>query len=494
MLDLVPALRKAQWNAICRSLRDQRAVLVLGPNLLSDGNGMTFMQAFANYLKEELEKDEYDSKEESNMPYIASRVLSCVDGYVKEDLWSEYAGFMYERMDVIPDIYWELADLPFNFVLNTAADNFIYQSFLSSGDPIKQKAKIHYYNYQKNQKLDKYLLGEHALIYNICGYYKVPDSLVVSQEDQLNYLDGIIRQRKSEIPAQIENYLDEDKYYIFLGFDAQDWQLPMIFRRILHKEDKKLPQNHYIDSYQTEGATVDFYKATLDFNFVEGDALAFVQELKRRYKDWQIRNKEPILIRSVRYNQGEKTKNILFLTAQPKNTMAIELIEEFNQVENTLEQTKDKQNYNLKLALNVSTKKLLSKLLAYTPEVLHFSGHGIDKGLLLYGEKGYAELASAESFAKLLKQFKGIKCLFLNACYSDKIAETAAQFIPYVIGTIDTIGDEMAIGFSEAFYQALFSGETYEAAFKMAKAAAQLQNIKGDAPILFVNGQKTDVS
>ena len=48
-----------------------------------------------------------------------------------------------------------------------------------------------------------------------------------------------------------------------------------------------------------------------------------------------------------------------------------------------------------------------------------------------------------------------VKCVLINACYSEVQAKAISQFIPIVIGTKKEISDNAAIKFSTGFYTAL---------------------------------------
>jgi hypothetical protein len=60
-----------------------------------------------------------------------------------------------------------------------------------------------------------------------------------------------------------------------------------------------------------------------------------------------------------------------------------------------------------------------------------------------------------------------IKCVVLNACYSEKQARAIAQSIDFVVGMSKAIGDSDAISFASAFYQALAFGRDMKTAFEL---------------------------
>ena len=81
-------------------------------------------------------------------------------------------------------------------------------------------------------------------------------------------------------------------------------------------------------------------------------------------------------------------------------------------------------------------------MLDYEPEIVHFSGHGsgVD-GLNFEDDQGFPHEISGDALARLLALFaERVKCVVLNACYSEVQADAIVQQIRYVIGMKQAIG------------------------------------------------------
>lgn len=70
-----------------------------------------------------------------------------------------------------------------------------------------------------------------------------------------------------------------------------------------------------------------------------------------------------------------------------------------------------------------------------------------------------------------------MECVVLNACYSEAQAEAIAKHIPHVIGMNKAIGDNAAIEFAVAFYDALGAGKTIDFAYRLACNAILLSGL-----------------
>ena len=126
-------------------------------------------------------------------------------------------------------------------------------------------------------------------------------------------------------------------------------------------------------------------------------------------------------------------------------------------------------------------------LLRHQPDIVHFSGHGSPKGeLLLQGTNDQAHPIGARSLSRLFSVLKdNIRCVVLNACYTEGQAETIAQHIDVVVGMKHELGDAAARNFAAAFYQGLGYGRSVQTAFELGCLQIDLAYLaEGDAPQL----------
>jgi len=125
-------------------------------------------------------------------------------------------------------------------------------------------------------------------------------------------------------------------------------------------------------------------------------------------------------------------------------------------------------------------------LLRLQPDLVHFSGHGSSDGELAFetaaernlsillppstGEQ-LAARGRPPSIAALSRLFSlaggKVRCVVLNACFSETQARGIAENIGCVIGMENPIKDTSAIRFARGFYQALASGLSVKVAFDL---------------------------
>jgi hypothetical protein len=222
--------------------------------------------------------------------------------------------------------------------------------------------------------------------------------------------------------------------------------------------------------------------------------------------------------------EGSAT-NVLFLSANPKGTQPLELIKECNNISDKIKSAKYGRQFSFDQRHEVSLARLDEFLLDYKPQIVHFSGHGGEDGILMFQDvefggsgdddsssssrgsssaatrnlqsingSGRAEGSETKDVADLFRilnerdsipKDKKIRCVVLNACYSQKQAEAISKYVDCVVGMKNAIRDDVARIFAESFYYFLCSGESIHTAFELGKNKIAMLNIPGqDIPRL----------
>jgi hypothetical protein len=88
--------------------------------------------------------------------------------------------------------------------------------------------------------------------------------------------------------------------------------------------------------------------------------------------------------------------------------------------------------------------------------------------------KGVSPRALSQLFSVLKDN---IRCVVLNACYSEQQAQAIAEHIDCVIGMSRSISDPAAIGFATCFYQGLGYGRDIKTSFDLGCIEIELENL-----------------
>lgn len=182
---------------------------------------------------------------------------------------------------------------------------------------------------------------------------------------------------------------------------------------------------------------------------------------------------------------------ILFLAANPRNTPPLRLDAEIRAIDQSLRQTKFRDKFDIEQQWAVRVTDLQAHLLRYKPTIVHFSGHGsATSEILLENNYGHSHSVPSGALSQLFSVLKGnIRCVVLNACYSEHQAQSIAAHVDCVVGMSQAIGDEAAINFATSFYQALGYGQDIKTAFDLGCNLIDLDNLgEQDTPKLLSLG------
>ena len=182
---------------------------------------------------------------------------------------------------------------------------------------------------------------------------------------------------------------------------------------------------------------------------------------------------------------------ILFLSADPTNVARLRVGKELREIGEKLQLSKMRERFKLEQRMSVRPADLTQAMLDTQPQIVHFSGHGSASGALCFeDDAGRVHRISAGALTALFEQFADqVKCVVLNACYSEAQARVIAEHVGYVIGMSDAIGDRAAIAFATGFYQGMGAGRSIQDAYKLGCVQIMLQGIPEHLTPTLVTGR-----
>ena len=123
----------------------------------------------------------------------------------------------------------------------------------------------------------------------------------------------------------------------------------------------------------------------------------------------------------------------------------------------------------------VTNDALLGLVLAHRPAILHFSGHGSDRGLVMLDRAAQATPVSGPALAELVAAVGGVRCVVLNACFARLVAMALLPRTGFVIGIDGVAKDDTAIAYAVGLYSALAAGESVASAVRFGRLQALLE-------------------
>lgn len=177
---------------------------------------------------------------------------------------------------------------------------------------------------------------------------------------------------------------------------------------------------------------------------------------------------------------GPEKVRILFVAAN-STTRPLDLELEISRIESNLRMGKEGERLELRLVLAATVDRFMDAMLADSPAIVHFSGHGKTTGIIMRDEVGEPRLVPGEALASLFQLFRdNIRCVVLNSCFSLDQARAIRRYVPHVVGMSNRILDHAALAFSTGFYKAIGAGRDVEFAFEMGKTRVQMEAAGGE--------------
>jgi len=177
---------------------------------------------------------------------------------------------------------------------------------------------------------------------------------------------------------------------------------------------------------------------------------------------------------------------VLFLAANPEDTERLGLDEEVRSIGEKLRSSKGRETIILEQAWAVRPDDVLQELSERRPHIVHFSGHGTDRGeIVLTGSQGDSRPMSQRALKALFSAMKdNVRLVVLNACFSEAQASAISEVIDVTVGMLGTVDDVAARVFAAAFYRALGFGKSVKQAFDESHAALLMEGFEDEQPQL----------
>lgn len=184
---------------------------------------------------------------------------------------------------------------------------------------------------------------------------------------------------------------------------------------------------------------------------------------------------------------------ILYLAASPSDQDRTRWEEGFHEIADACRRSKNASSFELMSRFAIRDRDIGQALFDLSPNIVQFSGHGLEGGLYVESALGYRQPVAADGLVQLFGAAgESVDCVVLGACHSMSLARDLARHIDYAIGMDGEIDSRSMINFSIGLYQALGAGRSVDKAFDTGLATIAMQPYKSTdqlVPRLFRKGQ-----
>ncbi|MEO6039383.1 MAG: SIR2 family protein, partial [Saprospiraceae bacterium] len=229
------ALSDYQVELLAEQIDLGKCVLILGPCATMTPEGLAIPTALAQTLGAELE---LPIAEPHNLAMAATAFQKQQEGgrLILERLVANFF-----RAQATPGALLEaVMRLPFRIILTTAQDNLLQHAFAAAGKPYQEG----YYRLNQTQPDAFDETSNRPFVYQLFGKVdpvKGSDSLILTQQDQMDYLDSVQGVGKeTRLPPALRKAMQDAKCFLFLGFDYENWYLRVLLHVLKLSEKAEL--------------------------------------------------------------------------------------------------------------------------------------------------------------------------------------------------------------------------------------------------------------
>ncbi|MGO9902617.1 MAG: SIR2 family NAD-dependent protein deacylase [Solirubrobacteraceae bacterium] len=189
------------------------------------------------------------------------------------------------------EIHSVLASLPLPLYITTNYDNTMVEALRAAGREPRQE--VCRWNRSLavagRQKLPQPTVHD-PLVYHLHGHFGMPESLVLTEDDYLDFLVNVAREA-DRIPHFVKRALSETSL-MFVGYGLADWDFRVVHRGLVSQLESGLRRMSVTVQLPDPVAAQEYlgmYFKTMSTNVYWGTAAEFANELDTRWDERQRR-------------------------------------------------------------------------------------------------------------------------------------------------------------------------------------------------------------
>lgn len=289
-------LNSQDWDALLRRIKAQKCTPILGPGAYLDSFSLSLKIA-QDWAAADPEYPFEGCFEISRVAQFLSIKFDTADP--KDRIVEQIRKYTPPDFDDADEPHRILASLPLPVYITTNYDDFMKQALeLEHKAPKRDFSRWNKFVQDAEPSIfsvasDYRPTVANPTVFHLHGHAEVAESLVLTDDDYLDFLVSISRDEKI-IPAHIEKALTGTSLML-LGYRLDDWNFRVLFRSIVSYLEKSLIKTHVCVQLEPADTSIErkkrarkYFNRYFDRHDVRvywGTCQDFVTELKKRWKE-----------------------------------------------------------------------------------------------------------------------------------------------------------------------------------------------------------------
>ncbi len=285
-------LEDREWELLLRRIRDGKCTPFLGA-----GACFGILPLGSDIARAWAEEYQYPLDDIYDLPRVAQYLSVQYDSmYPKEELIKDYfTNVTLPKFTDKDEPHGILANLPLPVYLTTNYDNFMARALESAG----KKPRREYCRWNEAIKYNPSIFDDasyepdpyNPVVFHLHGLDEVPESLVLTDDDYLDFLINISRDQNL-LPHLIQRAMAGSSL-LFIGYSLEDWTFRVLFRGLVNATESalrrisvavQLPPDAPDSTKRLIQKYRNMYFDKIDIRIHWGTARDFVEELNTRWK------------------------------------------------------------------------------------------------------------------------------------------------------------------------------------------------------------------
>ncbi|MEM8488006.1 MAG: SIR2 family protein [Bacteroidota bacterium] len=285
-------LEDREWELLLRRIRDGKCTPFLGA-----GACYGILPLGSDIAKAWAKEYDYPMEDVYDLPRVAQYLSVQYDSmYPKEELIKDFfSDGKKPNFQDDDEPHSILAGLPLPVYLTTNYDNFMAQALADAG----KKPNREYCRWNETIKHNPSIFDDagfepdasNPLVFHLHGLDEVPESLVLTDDDYLDFLINISRDQNL-LPHLIQRAMAGSSL-LFIGYSLEDWTFRVLFRGLVNATESalrrisvavQLPPDAPESTQRLIQKYRNMYFDKIDIRIHWGTARDFVEELRVRWQ------------------------------------------------------------------------------------------------------------------------------------------------------------------------------------------------------------------
>jgi hypothetical protein len=195
------------------------------------GPAATFVEALRRELVDELQEDSRAVRGKT-LAAVAQQYED-TEGFGPASLRAIAARFYQSHTYTSSTVHEKLASLPFSLILTTCQDSLLTDALMRAS---KSPTKLRYHlrgDKRDNPEFELPDSPSSPLVYHLFGDAQVPSSLVLSENDVLDFLIRFVSERPPPPNSLLRALKRVGQSFLFIGFGIRHWDLRILLKILL---------------------------------------------------------------------------------------------------------------------------------------------------------------------------------------------------------------------------------------------------------------------